>query len=244
MGNIGEEFIEKTKYKYLGRSDQQKGLPQPPLEKEASPEQALIELPDPRTFDPPLINLREVIERRRSTRNYSGKPLMLEELSYLLWCTQGVKDAQSRNATLRTVPSAGARHAFETYLLVTNVKGLEASLYRFLASRHKLLRINTSPDIGRKVTDACLSQRSVRESAVTFIWVAVRYRMTWRYQERGYRYLNLDAGHICQNLYLAGEAIECGTCAIGAYDDDQINSLLGLNGVDEFVVYVASTGKK
>ena len=92
MENIGEEFIEKTKFKYLGQSDQQKGLPQPPLEKETLPEQTLIDLPDPKTFDPPEANLREIIERRRSTRNYSRKPLTLEELSYLLWCTQGVKE--------------------------------------------------------------------------------------------------------------------------------------------------------
>ncbi len=244
MENIGEEFIEKTKYKYLGRSDQQKGLPQPSLEKETLPEKTLIDLPDPKTFDPPDINLREVIEQRRSTRNYSKKPLTLDELSYLLWCTQGVKEVQSRNATLRTVPSAGARHAFETYLLVNNVKDLETGLYRFIATQHKLVRFDTSSDVARRVTDACLSQRFVLESAVTFIWVAVRYRMTWRYQERGYRYLNLDAGHICQNLYLASEAIECGTCAIGAYDDDQINALLNLDGIEEFVVYIASTGKK
>ncbi len=244
MENIGQEFIEKTKYKYLGRSDQQKGLPQPPLEKGMLPEEALIDLPDPKKFDPPEINLREVIERRRSTRNYSKESLTLEELSYLLWCTQGVKEVQSRNATLRTVPSAGARHAFETYLLVNNVKDLERGLYRFVATQHKLVRFNLSSDVVRRVTEACLSQRFVLESAVTFIWAAVCYRMTWRYQERGYRYLSLDAGHICQNLYLAGEAIECGTCAIGAYDDDQINSLLDLDGVDEFVVYIASTGKK
>jgi SagB-type dehydrogenase family enzyme len=244
MTNIGEEFIEKTKYKHLGQSDQQKGLPQPTVEKDVSPESMLINLPNPKSFDPPTLNIRELIEERRSTRSYSEKPLTLGELSYLLWCTQGVKETPTINATLRTVPSAGARHAYETYLLINKVEGLEDGLYRFQATKHKLIKLKTTPDIAEKITEACLMQRFVMASAVTFIWVAVQYRMTWRYQERGYRYLNLDAGHICQNLYLAGEAIACGTCAIGAYDDNQINTLLGLNGIDEFVVYIASTGKK
>jgi SagB-type dehydrogenase family enzyme len=84
----------------------------------------------------------------------------------------------------------------------------------------------------------------VKKSAVTFIWVAVPYRMTWRYGERGYRYLLLDAGHVCQNLYLAAENISSGVCAIAAYHDAMFNELLGLDGENQFVIYLGTVGKK
>lgn len=235
--------MEKTKYRHLGRSDQHKGLPQPPLERPVEEELEMVDLPSPVDLGLDEVNIRKLIEERRSTRAYSEEQLSMEELSYLLWCTQGVKEVLPRNATLRTVPSAGARHAFETYLLVNRVEGLEPGLYRFVAMEHKLARMDVDSEISRRVSEGCLSQRFVSESAVTFIWAAVAYRMKWRYQERGYRYLFLDAGHVCQNLYLASEAIGCGTCAIGAFEDDLLNSILGLDGEEMFVVYVAATGR-
>ena len=68
-------------------------------------------------------------------------------------------------------------------------------------------------------------------------------RMTWRYSERGYRFLHLDAGHVCQNLYLAAEAISSGVCAIGGYNDNDINPLLGLDGRNHFVIYIATLAR-
>lgn len=244
MKDIGSEFIEKTKYENMGRSDQQKGLPQPPLEAPVEDKFELIDLPSPKLLDLDSVDIRKHFEKRSSTRSFSSETLTLEELSYLLWCTQGVKRVLPRNATLRTVPSAGARHAFETYLLINRVDGLETGLYRFLAMDHKLAKINVNSEITKKITGACLNQRFVSDSAITFIWTAVAYRMTWRYQERGYRYLYLDAGHVCQNLYLASEAIDCGTCAIGAFDDDKLNKILGLDGKEKFVLYIAAMGRK
>ena len=78
---------------------------------------------------------------------------------------------------------------------------------------------------------------------VVFLWVAVPYRMTWRYSERGYRELHKDAGHVCQNLYLAAQAVGCGVCAIAAYDDDVMHDILGIDGVDQFLIYLATVGK-
>lgn len=241
---IGREFMKKTKYKYLGSSDQQKGLIQPPLEVPRYDKGNIIDLPDPKKCKANQIPVDRAISLRTSVRAYSEHPLSLEELSYLLWCTQGVKSIHSRNATLRTVPSAGARHALETYILVNHVEGIEPGLYRFLALSHKLQAIDLDENIADKITDSCLKQRFISSSAVTFIWVAVIYRMMWRYQERGYRYIHLDAGHICQNLYLAAESIDSGVCAIGAFDDDSLNSRLGIDGIEQFVVYVATCGKK
>jgi SagB-type dehydrogenase family enzyme len=244
MKGIGKEFMEKTKYKYLGKSDQLKRLPQPPLELKPSEKKRVIILPDPRKFVPRNISVYDAISNRVSVRAYSNKSLSLDELSYLLWCTQGVKEVTGRPATLRTVPSAGARHAFETFILVNQVDDLKVGLYRYLAIKHRLQEVNIDDDVSEMVTQACLNQRFISRSAVTFIWTAVAYRMMWRYQERGYRYMHLDAGHVCQNLYLAGEAIDVGVCAIAAFDDDSLAKVIEVDGVEQFPIYVAACGKK
>lgn len=240
---IGKEFMEKTKYKYLSPSDQAKGLPHPPVELEALNFTSVFDLPDP-AENKVDISLTQAIALRESVRKYADKPLALEELSYLLWCTQGVKSIEQHLVTLRTVPSAGARHALETYLLVNKVDGLEPGLYRFLAVDHQLAKIEATDTISDDITKACLRQKFIMNSAVTFIWTAAAYRMTYRYGQRGYRYLHLDAGHVCQNLYLAAEGIGCGVCAIGAFDDDKLNEALQLDGQEQFAVYVATLGKK
>ncbi len=242
--NIGQRFMEETKYKYAKDSDQNKGLPQPPLQLDYDKNGNIIDLPKPDSIKIHNLSLREAIENRKSLRKYSDKPLTMEELSYLLWLTQGVKQIVSRPVTLRTVPSAGARHPFETYLMINNVEGLKKGLYRFLAIEHKLIEVDLSDEIGKKVSDGCFNQPMMEPSAVTFIWAAVAYRMKWRYSERSYRYLHLDAGHVCQNLYLAAEEINSGVCAIAAFEDDSINSALSLDGVEQFVVYIATVGKK
>ncbi len=243
MSSIGKEFIEKTKFQYLDRSDQSRNLPQPPLEKEYDASRPVRELPGPEDIKIRNFDLRHAIEGRRSIRNYSKEPLTIEELSYLLWVTQGVVQV-TPGATFRNVPSAGARHALETYLLINNVKDIPKGIYRFLAIEHKLVEINTDPDIADRITEGCLGQDFIRKSAVTFIWAADAYRMKWRYGERGYRYLHLDAGHACQNLYLSAGSLDCGVCAIAAFSDDDMNDLLGLDGVERFVIYVATVGKK
>lgn len=242
--SIGQFFWERTKPAYVPESAQRKGLPQPPLELPYDPGAPLFHLPAVQTIQKPPMDLWQAIEQRVTLRHYSDKNLTLEELSLLLWATQGIKEFTQRPVTLRTVPSAGARHAFETYLLVNRVEGLEGGLYRYIAGEHALLEVDKDTGINERLTQACFNQHQVANSAVTFFWTAVVERMTWRYPERGYRYLLLDAGHVCQNLYLAAEALESGVCAIAAYDDDAVNQSLGLDGENLFVVYIASLGKK
>jgi SagB-type dehydrogenase family enzyme len=244
MARIGREFIKKTKYEYLDPSAQSRGRAQPPLELEIYKGGELIELPAPESLDIPAVDLRQAIERRRSVRKYSRTPLTLEELSFLLWCTQGIKEVIPGSATFRTVPSAGARHALETYLLVNNVDGLTAGLYWYSALRHGLILIDDGDRLADRLVAACLGQRFVAQSGGTFIWTASSYRMTWRYSERGYRYFFLDAGHVCQNLYLAAEAINCGVCAIAAFSDDAVNEFLQIDGEEQFSLYLATVGKK
>jgi SagB-type dehydrogenase family enzyme len=234
-----------TRYANISPSPQNSGtVPQPPLELPLPEDAALIPLPRPAEFSVPAMDLRAAIEARRTVRAYSETPLSLEELSYLLWVSQGVKRISSRPSTARTVPSAGARHAFETYLLVNRVEGLDAGLYRYAAIENSLLRLEAPADIAERIAHDCLEQAQITNSAATFIWAAVLERMYWRYVERGYRYLHLDAGHVCQNLALGAEQLGCGICPIAAFNDELLNATLGLDGEDMFVVYLASLGKK
>jgi SagB-type dehydrogenase family enzyme len=235
--------MELTRYDRLSRADQFLGRPPPPLEKPAPKEGRFIPLPPPGEISIPSLELRSAIESRRSVRQYSQKPLSLQELAYLLWCTQGIVLRHEPYATFRNVPSAGGRHAFESYLLANNVIGLEPGLYRYLAFSHRLMAVEIGPSIADRVMGACLGQAVVGESAVTFIWSCVIYRMAWRYSERAYRLVHLDAGHVCQNLYLAALQLDCGVCAIGAFDDEAIARCLGIDGVEEFVIYCATVGK-
>jgi SagB-type dehydrogenase family enzyme len=245
VNDIGAEFMEKSKYHWLGPSEEQQGVvPQPPLELPYPLDQPLIKLPDSASLQIPGMDLGAAIARRTSLRRYSGKSLTLDELSYQLWGTQGIKRITQRPVTMRMVPSAGARHAFETYLLVNQVEGLAPGLYRYAATRHSLLDLHFPSDINEQITHACEDQNQVRTSAVTFIWVAVTQRMTWRYGQRGYRYLHLDAGHVCQNLYLLAEQTHCGVCAIAAFNDNLLNDVLHLDGVELWAIYLASLGKR
>ncbi len=242
--NTGKNFIEQTYYEALDESDQQKDLQHPPFQEVFDKSAEIIDLPNPESIDLSLIDFKQLVYDRKSLRKFKNTALSLEELSYLLWCSQGVKKVVPDKATFRTVPSAGARHAFETYLLVNNVENLKPGLYKFLAIEHKLILVSAPENIADKITEGCLKQKFVKTCAVTFIWTANVYRMAWRYGQRGYRYLHLDAGHVCQNLYLAAETINCGACGIAAFDDKKLNSILKLDGEKKFVIYLGTVGKK
>ena len=242
--SIGKEFVEKTKYRNLEPSLQSQGVPLPPLQTPAPGSAKLIDLPAGNAFDMGLLDFKSLVEHRETLRKYADSPLSLAELAFLLWGTQGVKSVTEKPVSKRTVPSAGSRHAFETYLLINRVEGLEPGLYRYLALEHKLAKLVAPEDINAVLTEACLNQPHVKNSAVTFLWVAVSLRMTWRYCQRGYRYMYLDAGHVCQNLYLLAESIRCGVCAIAAYDDDLVNQALELDGEEQFAIYIATLGRR
>lgn len=243
--NSGHEFMLNTYYENISPSPQNSGLvPQPPLELPLPAGEVLIPLPPPAELTIPAMDLRVAIETRRSIRAYSPEPLSFIELSYLLWVSQGVRRVSTRPSTARNVPSAGARHAFETILLVNRVEGLTPGLYHYAAIEHSLLHLNAPEDIADRIALECHEQPQITRSAATFIWTAVVERMFWRYVERGYRYLHLDAGHVCQNLALAAEQVGCGICPIAAFDDEKLNRTLGLDGESRFVIYLASLGKK
>lgn len=241
----GRDFLKATIWskEEMIETDQKRGKPQPPIEKSYDNDAAIVDLTLPDKFTVGDVPLREVITKRRSRRKFAKKPLPLEELSFLLWSTQGVKEVFNNKVTLRTVPSAGARHPFETYLAIHDVEGIKPGLYRYLALEHKLLFLKEVDELPRKLIEASLGQRFVGECAVTFIWTVIPYRTEWRYAQASHKVIAIDIGHVCQNLYLAAESIGAGTCAVAAYDQSKMDSLIGVDGEDEFVIYMAPVGK-
>ncbi len=228
-------------------TDQKKGVAMPPVQKPCPPKATLVDLVPADQLTVGRVPLIDVIRQRRSRRQFSGASLSLEELSFLLWATQGVSKVITGDdgrivRTLRTVPSGGARHPFETYLLVIRVDGVQPGLYRYLPLEHKLCLLRVDPDLVAQVHEAS-GRQYVLDSAVVFLWTAIPYRTEWRYGFLAPKIIAQDAGHLCQNLYLAAEAIGAGTCALDAYDQRAADAVLGLDGEEEFTVYMAPVGK-
>jgi SagB-type dehydrogenase family enzyme len=243
--DTGRAFLKSDRWAEWRESetDQRRGLTPLPPEKPYPEESILIDLVAPRDLALGKIPLVEAIRRRRSRRRFTGAPLTLAELSFLLWATQGVSKIRDEHAaSLRTVPSGGARHPFETYLFVNRIEGLESGLYRYLPLEHKLCVVDQRAGLVDEVSEATYGQY-VHDSAAVFIWTVLPYRTEWRYTFLAPKIIAQDSGHLCQNLYLASEAIGAGTCAIGAYDQAKMDAVLGVDGDDEFTVYVAPVGK-
>jgi len=172
----------------------------------------------------------------------------------MLWATQGVHEVvnayhRTGKITKKTVPSAGARHAFETYIVVLNVKSLTPGIYLYRSLTNELVYLKGDSNLSSKIVRAYEGEKYqdgaqwLGKSSVVFCWSCVPYQGEWRYDREAHRLMLLDVGHVCQNLYLAAESILCGTCAIAAYDQDYIDSMLGLDGNDEYIVYFAPVGK-
>lgn len=228
-------------------SDQDEKKPAPPAM--AMPTGAPITvLPDPAETVTEDLSLYEIIDARRSRRVFKSEPISLQQLSFLLWATQGYqrpRPGQESYAALRTVPSAGCRHPFDTYLAIMKAEGLTPGIYRFLPKEHavELVRELDVKELSDEVSEACCWQIFCGRAAVTFFWVADMYRSEWRYPSGAHKVVLLDAGHVCQNLYLACEVLGLGTCAIGAYDQAEVDRLLQLDGEDRFCLYIAPVGK-
>ena len=240
-------FLKDTIRKTIDfrNTDQNRGVPVPPIEKPYDSDAHRIQLPTSdqwtRQFDKK--DIISAISNRRSRRKFKTKELCIDELAFLLWATQGIRQPNSGNLAYRTVPSAGARHSFETYLFVMRVGGIRRGLYRYLPVSNELLFVSEVENMERRLAHACLGQSFVARGAVAFIWTTIPYRMEWRYSLAAHRVILIDAGHVCQNLYLACEAIQAGTCAVAAYDQDALDELLAIDGIDEFSVYLAPVGK-
>ncbi|MFA7144157.1 MAG: SagB/ThcOx family dehydrogenase [Candidatus Izemoplasmatales bacterium] len=238
----GRTFLQYDDLGIEEPSDQQLKIPQPPLVKmKMTSEQ--IDLPH-NFADLEIDNdILKVINNRVSHRVYSDESMTLLQLSFLLWSTQGIKSIRgNKYATLRTVPSGGARHEFETYFIVNKVEGLRPGTYHFLPLSHQIEFLSSVDDADKKLDVALFGQRWAAVANVIFFWSVVPYRSEWRYSCFAHRIILVDIGHVCQNMYIACEAIGLGTCAIGAFDRKPCDDLFSLDGEEEFTILVAPVG--
>jgi SagB-type dehydrogenase family enzyme len=238
-------FYDTDKYEaVVPESDEQKKLG-PPLFQQPYPDDAkLIDLIPPDAFSIGKAAFLDIVNSRKSRRKYTSDPLTLEELSFLLWSTQGVRRVlKSGRGVTRTVPSAGAKSPLETYLVVNRVEGIEPGLYRYISFSHQLLFIKTISDAEELMGKLAYEQKFVGKAPVIFCWTAVPYRTEWRYTILAHKFIAIDLGIVCQNLYMASEALNLGTVAIGYYEQNKMDELFGLDTDEEFVVLIAPVGR-
>lgn len=225
-------------------SDQDLKLPQPPLVKApVTPLESHILLP--RDFSNLSLknDLISLIRDRRTARIYTQETMKLEELSFLLWATQGVKSIRGKSyATLRTVPCGGARHEFETYLLIRGVEGLEPGAYHYLPMEHALEFLQAVENIDSMISASLSDQIWAAKANVVFYWSMAAYRAEWRYGIYAHRIALIDIGHVGQALYTACTGLGLGCCGIGAFSHEICAKLFDLDGEEEYIVYTTPVG--
>jgi len=209
-----------------------------PSRYKAYPDAERIPLPDPGPFRG--LSVEEALETRRSVRDYADRPLPRERLSRLLWAAQGITEER---LAFRAAPSAGALYPIETYAIVHRVADLTPGIYHYGVREHALERL-LEGDFRSQVTEAGLHQGFLGRANVCFVLSAVFQRTRWKYRERAYRYVLLEAGHIAQNLYLEAASMGLGACAVGAFFDGKLNDLLGVDGTEEAALYIVSVGER
>jgi SagB-type dehydrogenase family enzyme len=234
---IGDRFQKETKY-YRGQ------MPGGYLDWSSKPQLYKVYPNSTRIeLDPPLepsMSLNEALERRRSIRQFSEKPLTLQQASHLLWACTGIQ-RKERGYELRTAPSAGALYPIETYAIINRVENLEKGVYHY-GIRDHILEVLEIGDFRRKITQAALDQRMCSECAIIFVWTAIFSRSKWKYNQRAYRYIYLDAGHIAENLALAAVSLGLGSCHVGALFDDEVNAIVDVDGNEESAIYLTVVG--
>ncbi|MBN2593104.1 MAG: SagB/ThcOx family dehydrogenase [Sedimentisphaerales bacterium] len=238
MDGTGDRFQQETKY-------DPKKMPahrldwasKPELYKEY-PKARRIELP---AFEPDKpVSLDKTLRQRKSIRDYQDTPISKGQLAYLLWASTGIQRVED-GYEFRTTPSAGALYPIETYVVVNNVKALEAGVYHYAIQPHQL-ELLQQRDLRRQIAEAALGQGMCATAAAVFIWTAVFERCKWKYGQRAYRYIYLDAGHIAENLALAAVSLNLGTCEIGALYDESVNAIIGIDGTEESTICMATVG--
>ena len=201
------------------------------------PHAAKVALPEVTTAS--ALSLPEAITQRRSTRDYSGDDLSIEELSQLLHLTAGTSpDREGR----RTYPSSGALYPIEIYPVVHNVTGVAPGVYHYQVREHALAQIRAG-DVRQEVVRQGLLQDFLGQANVVLLVTVIFQRMRFKYQDRTYRYGLIEAGHIGQNAYLTATSMGLGACGVGAFLDDAMNRMLGVDGRTEAAVYMLSVGK-
>ncbi len=181
-----------------------------------------------------------VLNNRRSKRKFIDNPLTLHQLNLLLWGTQGIT-ADMGDYQLRTTPSAGALYPIETYLFIQNVEGLKQGLYHLNVKDWELeyLKDEAVAEKAYFITDF---QTTARNASVLFVWTAVLDRVLFKYNQRTYRYIYQDVGHVSQNLQLVGNSLNLGVCPIGHWYDKELHDYLEIDGRNHLSVLLAGVG--
>jgi SagB-type dehydrogenase family enzyme len=235
---IGEAFQEETKHRREAMEGRELDWNnKPPIYKDY-PNAVVVKLPPPKAT---ASSLSEILHKRKSVRRFSERPLSLDELSFLLWSSTGIREIRGNHA-FRTAPSAGALYPIETYLAINSVESLKPGLYHYRIKDHDL-ELLREVYIGEELAHAALEQEMCAQAPVVFIWTAMFARSCWKYGQRAYRYVYLDAGHIAAHLALGAESIGLGSCQIAATFDDEVNSLLGVDGKEESAIYLSVVGQ-
>jgi SagB-type dehydrogenase family enzyme len=235
---IGDDFQTKTKYlrnKSLGGNLDWTNKPE--IYKNY-PSSKTIQLSN--QFQEATITLNEALKKRKSIRTFSTKPLSKVDLAFLLWTSTGIQRTE-HGYDFRTSPSAGALYPIETYIATNNVEDIEKGLYHYNIKNFSLEEIKLG-NFGNKLAHSSLDQQMCADASVVFIWTAIFRRSKWKYSQRAYRYIYLDAGHIAQNLALAATSISCGSCECGAFFDDELNSIVGIDGTIESTICLSVVG--
>jgi SagB-type dehydrogenase family enzyme len=241
LDKFGDDFQKKSKY-IRGK------LPQHRLDWSAKPETYKTYPTAKKTITLPKlefdvdIKFWNVIINRKSIRKFKNEPIAQSQLGFLLFGMTGLTRIFP-NFAFRTVPSAGGLFPIEVYPLINNVEDLDQGIYHYNIPNHSLELLKEG-DYRAEISKACLDQEIAYKSAVNFVWTAQIERSRWKYLQRCYRYIYLDAGHIGQNFYLVAEALGLGACTIGAIFDDEINALLDIDSLIETAIYVGVVGKK
>ena len=235
---IGDAFQKVTKYSRDGLQEGTLDWAKKPKTYKAYTGAKRIALPPPKGLVD--ITLDQCLRLRKSVREFSAEPLTLDDLSYLLWASSGIRDV-AEDFEYRTVPSAGALYPIETYVVANRVVGLPRGIYHYSIKSHELEELRLG-DFGQETAAKALEQAMFSEAAAVFIWAAMFNRSKWKYGQRCFRYVYLDSGHIAQNLALAAVSLGLGSCQIAAFFDDEINSMLGIDGNEESVVYMSVVG--
>ena len=183
----------------------------------------------------------EAIAERRSQREFSPHSITFPELSQLLWASQGIT-VRAWGYDFRAVPSAGALYPIETYVVVNRVNELNPGLYHFDIKENQLILLKEG-NLGGNLCSAGLGQEMLEEASCIFVWTAIVERSKWKYRQRAYRYIYVDAGHIGQNLYLAATAMNLGCCTVGAFYDEEVDRLIGIEGREEISIYLGAVGR-
>ncbi len=172
------------------------------------------------------VSVEEALYKRVSSRSFTDKPLSVDTVGQLLWAGQGVNIDGVSGAT-RTSPSAGATYAIDLYVLAGNMNEVAAGLYKYDTTEHDLIQL-ASGKLDEELASAALGQGFIAEAPVNIVLAAVYDRTVSRYRERGERYVHMEAAHVAQNISLQAEALDIGSVIVGAFDDEEVASLLQL----------------